>query len=186
MCLIIENNGNLNCNCKLSRRISRRVSRTSVVVVSLTETVKNAFEFNSSLLSKWRCGVEGFCNSDSCYLTIVGIHNSIDCVTYKLRQVVCIWSALVGCMGVQHLWIVESTFTVIGNKPCERKFSVAPNVYVDWSSWVHWKWYFVKVVIGTKLLDKLLLIPTVRVCPSIHFWPSHFNSLDLHLIRVVK
>jgi len=29
-------------------------------------------------------------------------------------------------------------------------------------------------------------IPTVRVCPSTHFWPSHFNSLDLHLMRVVK
>jgi len=63
--------------------------------------------------------MEGFCDSDSGYLTIISMHNSIDCVACELRQVVCIRSTLVRRFGVQHLLIAESTFTVIGNKPCE-------------------------------------------------------------------
>jgi len=63
--------------------------------------------------------VEGFCDSDSGYLTIIGMHNSIDCIACEVRQVICIRIALVGRFGVQHLLIAESMFTVIGNKPCE-------------------------------------------------------------------
>ena len=57
--------------------------RTSMVLRHVSKLASDKFEFDSCHPGKWGCGMECFCCSDPRHLPVVGVNNSVDCVTHK-------------------------------------------------------------------------------------------------------